>query len=106
MKVKSKGLGNFFVDVTRSILYVLIPLSLVVTIGIASQGVVQTFKGHEEVSLLEPVAVTTEGEIIENAKIQDNKVYVDGEQVKDAEVVTKQVVPLGMACLLYTSRCV
>ena len=48
MKVKSKGLGNFFVDVTRSILYVLIPLSLVVTIGIASQGVVQTFKGHEE----------------------------------------------------------
>ncbi|MCQ4795173.1 potassium-transporting ATPase subunit KdpA [Anaerofustis stercorihominis] len=97
MKVKSKGLGNFFVDVTRSILYVLIPLSLVVTIGIASQGVVQTFKGHEEVSLLEPVAVTTEGEIIENAKIQDNKVYVNGEQIKDAEVVTKQIVPLGMA---------
>ncbi len=97
MRVKSNGIGNFFVDVTRSILYILLPLSIVVTIGLASQGVVQTMRGHEEVALLEPVAVTTEGEVIEDAKILNDKVYVDGKEVKDAEIVTKEVVPLGMA---------
>ncbi|MGN8913238.1 potassium-transporting ATPase subunit KdpA [Anaerofustis butyriciformans] len=97
MRVKSNGIGNFFVDVTRSILYILLPLSIVVTIGLASQGVVQTMRGHEEVALLEPVAVTTEGEVIEHAKILNDKVYVDGKEVKDAEIVTKEVVPLGMA---------
>ena len=43
VRVKQKGLGNFWTDMTRIILYILIPLSLVVAVGIASQGVVQNF---------------------------------------------------------------
>jgi potassium-transporting ATPase potassium-binding subunit len=38
-------LGNFWVDLTRSLLYILVPLSIVGTIVLVSQGVVQTFTG-------------------------------------------------------------
>jgi len=50
----SKGIGNFWVDLTRTILYILIPLSIVVSLIIISQGVVQTFSPYKTVSLLQP----------------------------------------------------
>jgi K+-transporting ATPase ATPase A chain len=50
----AKGIGNFWVDLTRSTLYILIPLSLVVAIALVSQGVVQTFNPYQTVSLLQP----------------------------------------------------
>ncbi len=46
-------LGNFWVDMTRSILYVLLPLSFVLALILTSQGVVQTLHGSHEVSLLQ-----------------------------------------------------
>jgi K+-transporting ATPase ATPase A chain len=51
----SKTIGNFWVDLTRSTLYILVPLSLVVAIVLVSQGVVQTFSPAVEVALLESV---------------------------------------------------
>src|SRR5450759_143883 len=39
----SKTIGNFWVDLTRSVLYILIPLSFVLALILVSQGVVQTF---------------------------------------------------------------
>lgn len=38
-------LGNFWVDLTRSLLYILLPLSVIGTLLLASQGVVQTLTG-------------------------------------------------------------
>jgi K+-transporting ATPase ATPase A chain len=49
----SDTLGSFWVDLTRSILYVLIPLAIVVSILLAGQGVVQNFKKNAEVVTLE-----------------------------------------------------
>jgi K+-transporting ATPase ATPase A chain len=46
-------LGNFWVDVTRSILYILLPLSVVLALLLVSQGVVQTFAPSVSVPLLE-----------------------------------------------------
>jgi K+-transporting ATPase ATPase A chain len=46
-------LGNFWVDMTRSVLYVLLPLSLILALVLASQGVVQTLQGSHEVALLQ-----------------------------------------------------
>jgi K+-transporting ATPase ATPase A chain len=46
-------LGNFWVDVTRTIAYVLVPLALVLSAVLISQGVVQTFDGAETVTTLE-----------------------------------------------------
>ena len=49
-----KTIGNFWVDLTRTTLYILLPLSLVVAVVIVSQGVVQTFSPYKTVTLLQP----------------------------------------------------
>jgi potassium-transporting ATPase potassium-binding subunit len=72
-RVKEKTVGSFWIDATRSIVYVLIPLSIVVSILISSQGVVQNFSSYQEVELLEPITL------------------------EDGTVITKQVVPQGPA---------
>ena len=45
-------LGNFYVDLTRVILYVLLPLSIVVGLFLVSQGVIQTLQGPATVTTL------------------------------------------------------
>lgn len=77
IRVKKAGIGNFYTDMTKAILYVLIPLSLLVSVVLVSRGVPQTFQGHEEVQLLEPVTVE----------------HDDGTTV----TADKQIVPLGPA---------
>lgn len=47
-------LGNFWADLTRSVLYILLPLALVFALLLVSQGVVQTFAGPVEARLLDP----------------------------------------------------
>ena len=49
----TETIGNFWVDVTRSTLYVLLPLSLLLAVVLTSQGVVQTFSPAIEVTLVE-----------------------------------------------------
>lgn len=49
-------IGNFWVDLTRSVLYILMPLSLILALLLVSQGVVQTFSPYQKVPLLEPVS--------------------------------------------------
>ena len=48
------GIGNFWVDLTRSTLYILMPLSIVLALALVSQGVVQTFSEYKTVALLQP----------------------------------------------------
>jgi potassium-transporting ATPase potassium-binding subunit len=50
-------LGNFWVDLTRSTLYVLLPLSLVLAVLLVGQGVVQNFKPYETAALVNPITV-------------------------------------------------
>lgn len=97
VRAKSQTIGNFWVDLTRSIIYILLPLSVVVTMALASQGVVQNLSPGQAVQLVEPIAVDSEGNIIENATIDkdNNIVFVDGEKVEGATIVTKQFVPMG-----------
>ena len=47
-------IGNFWVDLTRTTLYILLPLALVLAIALVSQGVVQTFRPYRQVELLQP----------------------------------------------------
>ena len=51
---QTETIGNFWVDMVRSTVYVLLPLSLVLAVFLVSQGVVQTFQPSQTVSLLEP----------------------------------------------------
>ncbi len=52
-------IGNFWVDFTRSVLYVLLPLSLLLALALLSQGVVQSFDGYREVALVQPAGDVT-----------------------------------------------
>lgn len=62
---QAKSLGNFWVDLTRSILYILLPLSILLTLILVASGTVQTFstsvtahslQGGEQVIALGPAA--------------------------------------------------
>lgn len=56
---KQNEIGNFWVDLTRATLYILLPLSFVAAILLVSQGVVQTFSSYRAVTALESGAVQT-----------------------------------------------
>ncbi len=55
----ARTIGNFWVDITRSVLYILIPLSLIYSLLLVSQGVVQTFAPAAHVELLQSVKETS-----------------------------------------------
>ena len=98
-KVKDTGLGSFWVDLTRITVHVLIPLNLIIALCLVCGGVIQNFKPAETVSLVEPVAVSADGEVLEGATVDldTNTVTLNGEIVSDAQIVTEQFVPMGPA---------
>jgi K+-transporting ATPase ATPase A chain len=53
VRERTDGIGNFWVDVTRSTLYVLLPLSFAGALILGSQGVIQTFAANRTVTTLE-----------------------------------------------------
>lgn len=69
----AKSIGNFWVDLTRSTLYILLPLAIVVSIALMGQGVIQNFSAYQDVSLIDPVTY------------QQAKTTADGQPVVDAE---------------------
>ncbi|PJJ30599.1 potassium-transporting ATPase subunit KdpA [Lacrimispora celerecrescens] len=56
---QKKTIGNFWADLIRSTLYILIPISFLVALLLVSQGVVQTFGSYKEVAMLENGALQT-----------------------------------------------
>ncbi|MGD9721393.1 MAG: potassium-transporting ATPase subunit KdpA [Pirellulales bacterium] len=54
---QSATIGNFWFDITRSTLYILLPLSVVLALVLVSQGVVQTFNPYAKVALLQPTSM-------------------------------------------------
>ncbi|MDA8348578.1 MAG: potassium-transporting ATPase subunit KdpA [Pseudomonadota bacterium] len=51
----AKTIGNFWVDVTRATLYVLLPIATLIALALVSQGVIQNFSHYQRVTLLQPV---------------------------------------------------
>jgi len=54
------GLGNFWADLTRTTLYILLPLSTILAILLVTQGVVQSFDAYRVVGVLQPSDAVTE----------------------------------------------
>ena len=52
-RLEGKGLGNFWVDIIRGILYILLPLAMIFSLFLVSQGVIQNLKPYEKTSLLQ-----------------------------------------------------
>src|SRR5262252_10950833 len=89
----AETIGNFWVDLTRSTLYILLPLSLILALVQVSQGVVQNFSAYQTVPLLQP---TTYDEPKLDASGQPLK-DADGEPVTETKEVKAQVLPMGPA---------
>jgi len=58
---ESNTLGNFWVDLTRCFLWVLLPACLIGSLALVSQGVVQNLKPYATAQLVEPQTVQTQG---------------------------------------------
>jgi K+-transporting ATPase ATPase A chain len=60
-----KTLGNFWVDLTRSVLYILLPLAFALSLILVSQGVVQNFSAYASIPLVEPTTDTNGAKVTE-----------------------------------------
>ncbi|MGC1086961.1 MAG: potassium-transporting ATPase subunit KdpA, partial [Candidatus Acidiferrum sp.] len=78
---ESKTIGNFWLDLTRCFLWVLLPACLVGSMVLISQGVIQNLKPYATVNLVEPQTVQTQGP--------------DGKTA--SQTITQQVIALGPA---------
>ncbi len=58
---ETEKIGNFWVDLTRCFLWVLLPICLLVSLVLVSQGVVQNLRPYTTVELVEPQTVRTTG---------------------------------------------
>ncbi|CAB3818293.1 Potassium-transporting ATPase potassium-binding subunit [Achromobacter deleyi] len=87
----SATLGNFWADMVRCTLYVLLPLSLVLALALVSQGVIQNFSPYQEVQTVEALhydqpRVDAQGQPVLDAK---------GQPVTDPAVTQTQTLAMG-----------
>ncbi|MDO8363249.1 MAG: potassium-transporting ATPase subunit KdpA [Actinomycetota bacterium] len=61
---RSRNLGNFWVDLTRGIIRILLPLALAGAVVLISQGVVQNFNGHTVATAVDTTNTDAEGNAI------------------------------------------
>jgi K+-transporting ATPase ATPase A chain len=69
----AQGIGNFWVDLTRGALYILLPLSILLAVVFMGQGVIQNFETYKDVNTLESLTYT------------QPKVDAAGQPLKDAQ---------------------
>jgi K+-transporting ATPase ATPase A chain len=87
------GLGSFWVDLTRATLYVLLPLSLLMALFLASQGVVQNFRPYVDVSV---VQASSYAEAVKDAAGHAVKDAAGHDVTRETPVLT-QTLPMGPA---------
>lgn len=87
----SKSIGNFWVDMTRSSLYVLLPMSVILALALVQQGSIQNFRPYQEVKTLEVTNYTVPKLDAAGQPLKDAK----GESVTEAKSTDRQTLPMG-----------
>lgn len=67
----SDTVGNFWVDLTRSTIYILVPLSIITALALVSQGVPQTTEGKQTLALIDPQPGTPAADAPEGTVVPD-----------------------------------
>ncbi len=88
---KTSVIGNFWVDLTRSILYILLPLSLVFALFLVSQGVIQNFSDYRTVPLVQPTTYDKPRLDDKGNPLKDAK----GNPVTESVTVKEVTIPMG-----------
>jgi len=89
----AQTIGNFWVDMTRGTLYILLPLSVILALVLVSQGVVQTFGPSARVAVVQPT------EYDEAVTDKDGKPVLDekGRPKTQKATLTEQMIAVGPA---------
>src|SRR3989449_2126285 len=89
----TQTIGNFWVDLTRTTLYILLPLSFVFALILVSQGVVQTFGAYAKAAVVQPTSYE------EPIADKDGKPAFDekGQPKTKKSTLTEQVIAVGPA---------
>ena len=58
VRCRTQALGNFWVDMVRTVLYILLPISFAAALVLVSQGVIQNFSPYQSATLVETATVT------------------------------------------------
>jgi len=87
----AETIGNFWVDLTRTVLYILLPIAFIAALLLVSQGVIQNFISYKSVSLLES---TSYGKPILGADGYPLK-NASGKPITETATVKEQVLPMG-----------
>ena len=90
---QTRDLGNFWFDLVRSTVYILLPLSLALAVVLASQGVVQTFDRYATVTLSETLSYDAPKNGADGQPLKDDK----GNAVTEKVTTQAQTIPLGPA---------
>ena len=88
---QASGIGNFWVDLTRSTVYILLPLSIVLAVVLVARGVPQTFDRAATVTLLQPVTFDSPKNGPDGQPLKDDK----GNAVTERVTATEQTIALG-----------
>lgn len=88
---ESATIGNFWVDLVRSTLYLLLPLSLILALCLVSQGVVQNFSPYRTVRLVEPQVVETAKTDATGRGVTDSH----GKPVLETKTIRDQIIVQG-----------
>jgi potassium-transporting ATPase potassium-binding subunit len=87
----AQAIGNFWVDVSRITLYILLPLAGVIALALVSQGVVQNFSGYRTAQLLEPVTYEQPRLDAAGNPLKDTA----GNPLTEQRTATEQTLPMG-----------
>ncbi|OQW43059.1 MAG: potassium-transporting ATPase subunit KdpA [Proteobacteria bacterium SG_bin4] len=85
------GIGNAWLDLSRSIFYVLLPLSFVFALILVSQGVIQNFNAYQEVKLIEPLEYAAPKQDLNGQPLKDDQ----GNVIMEAIKTDKQSIAMG-----------
>ena len=91
---QATGIGNFWVDMTRSTIYILLPLSLILACVLVTQGVVQTFQPYKTVELVQQPLEFEQPKTGPDGKALTDK---DGKPAMEKATTKEQTIPLGPA---------
>jgi potassium-transporting ATPase potassium-binding subunit len=89
----AQTIGNFWVDLVRTTLYILLPLSVVLALALVSQGVVQTFAPYPKAAVIQPTQYDEPITDAEGKPALDEK----GQPKTKKATLTEQVIAVGPA---------